>query len=103
MLRSNATLTILFALLLICSCANPASDKPKAVTTDAAPASSSPSTSPAAQSVKYSITPATSKIEFVGSKVTGSHNGSFEKFSGAIDFNGQPENSRVTKIGRAHV
>lgn len=93
MVRSSLLLTILSGLLLVCSCANPATDKPKAVTGEAAPISSS---SPAAQGEKYSITPDSSKIEFVGSKVTGSHNGSFKKFSGTIDFNGQPEKSRVS-------
>jgi polyisoprenoid-binding protein YceI len=72
------------------ACADPAADKPKAVTGEAAPAASAPV---AAQ--KYVINPASSKIEFVGSKVTGSHNGSFESFSGEIDYAGQPEQSRV--------
>ncbi|HKO96166.1 MAG TPA: YceI family protein [Pyrinomonadaceae bacterium] len=81
---------IIFALSLA-SCSNPASDKPKAVTSDAAPASSAP-----AQGVKYSITPENSKIEFVGSKVTGKHNGGFGKFSGTINYNGSPEKSSVT-------
>lgn len=36
-----------------------------------------------------------SKIEFVGYKVTGSHNGSFEKFSGEINYVGAPEKGRV--------
>jgi polyisoprenoid-binding protein YceI len=93
MFRSSAILTVLFALLLVCSCANPATDKPKAVTSEAAPVSAS---SPAVQGEKYSIAPDSSKIEFFASKVTGSHHGSFEKFLGAIDSNGQPESSRVT-------
>ncbi len=42
------------------------------------------------------ITPQNSKIEFIGSKVTGSHNGSFPKFSGQIDYAGAPEKSRVS-------
>ncbi len=91
MVRSSAILTVLLALSLVCSCANPASDKSKAVTSEAAPVSSSP----AVQGERYSITPASSKIEFHASKVTGSHRGSFEKFSGTIDFNGQPEKSKV--------
>lgn len=93
MIRSSALLTILFALLLVCSCANPADDKPKAVTSEAAPVSAA---SPAAPGEKYSITPQNSKIEFDASKVTGSHHGSFGKFSGAIDFNGQIQTSHVT-------
>jgi polyisoprenoid-binding protein YceI len=90
MTRLVKTLTIVLSLFLITSCANPASDKPRAVTNEAAPVSSSP-----AAGEKYSITPENSKIEFVGSKVTGSHNGSFKNFSGTIDYLGQPEKSRV--------
>ncbi|MGI8732170.1 MAG: YceI family protein [Pyrinomonadaceae bacterium] len=92
MFRSSLVLTTL-ALLFVCSCANPASDKPQAVTNEAAPVAASPV---AAQGERYLVTPKNSKIEFVGSKVTGSHTGSFEKFSGAIDFNGRPETSRVS-------
>jgi polyisoprenoid-binding protein YceI len=92
MARSTVILTILGTLLLVSSCANPASDKPKAVTGDAAPATAA---STAASAEKYLIKPDTSKIEFDASKVTGSHHGSFEKFSGVIDYAGQPEKSRV--------
>ena len=91
MFRSSAILTILFTALLVCSCSNPATNQPKAVTSDAAPTSSTTT-----GGEKYRITPETSKITFVGSKVTGSHNGSFEKFSGSIDYNGKPETSKVT-------
>ena len=94
MVRSSLILTILAALFVVSSCAtNPATDKPKAVTNDAAPVSSS---TPAGAVEKYLITSENSKITFVASKVTGSHHGSFEKFSGAIDYAGQPEKSHVT-------
>jgi polyisoprenoid-binding protein YceI len=90
MVRSKVILTILAALAFLSACANPAADKPQAVTSQAAPVASSD-----ARGEKYLITPDSSKIEFVGSKVTGSHHGAFAKFSGAIDYAGQPENSRV--------
>lgn len=92
MARSTVTLTILGTLLLVSSCANPASDKPKAVTSEAAPVSGA---SPSASVEKYLIKADTSKIEFDASKVTGSHHGSFEKFSGVIEYAGQPEKSHV--------
>lgn len=92
MARSSLVLSIFVALFVVSSCANPASDRPAAVTNEAAPVAAS---SPAVSAEKYLITPENSKIEFVGSKVTGSHNGSFRKFSGTIDFSGQPETSRV--------
>ncbi len=91
MTRIAKTLIIVLPLLLTAACANPAADQPKAVTNAAAPVSSAP-----VAGEKYSITPENSKIEFVGSKVTGSHNGSFGKFSGSLDHLGQPEKSRVT-------
>ena len=81
---------ILTTLILLASCSNPSSDKPRAVTTDAAPAAS-----PAVAGEKYVITPENSDIEFVGAKVTGKHDGSFEQFSGEINYAGQPEKSRV--------
>ena len=90
MTRLLKTLTIALPLLLAAACANPASDKPKAVTNEAAPVASAP-----VGGEKYLITSENSKIEFVGSKITRSHNGSFGKFSGAIDYLGQPEKSRV--------
>ena len=95
MARSSLILKIFVALFLVSSCANPASDKPAAVTNQAAPVTDS---SPAVQGEKYVITPDSSEVQFVGSKVTGSHNGSFKKFTGTIDFTGQPEKSRVSII-----
>ena len=85
-------LIITTALLIITACSNPASDKPQAVTNEAAPVAQ---TSPAAPGERYRITPETSQITFVASKVTGSHHGSFKKFSGVIGFNAQPETSSV--------
>jgi polyisoprenoid-binding protein YceI len=82
---------ILSALLLVVGCADPAADKSKAVTREAS--SASPQTNVAGE--KYSITPQNSKIEFVGSKVNGSHFGSFKQFSGTVEYAGQPEKSRV--------
>lgn len=93
MARSSLVLPVFTGLLLFSACTNPASDKPRAVTNEAAPVAAS---SPRAVGEKYLITSDNSRIEFVASKVTGSHNGSFKKFSGDIDFNGQPENSRVS-------
>ena len=83
-------LVIVATLLLVAACSNPASDQPRAVASNAAPAAS-----PAVAGEKYSITPENSDIEFIGAKVTGKHNGSFEKFSGEINYAGQPEKSRV--------
>jgi polyisoprenoid-binding protein YceI len=85
---------MIFSLLLLATtaCNDPASDTSKAVTGEAAKVAS-PQTG---AGTKYTITPPNSKVEFVGSKVTGSHNGSFEKFTGEIDYvNNDPTKSRV--------
>lgn len=88
----SLTLT-LSMLLLVAACANPADDKSKALT--GAPTSASPQT-PAGATQKYLITSQNSKVEFIGSKVTGSHNGSFKELTGSIDYAGTPEKSRVS-------
>ena len=92
MLRSRVALVAIAALLLLSACANPAADKPKAVVGEATNTSSA---SPVAGE-KYLITSENSKIEFIGAKVTGHHNGAFKKISGTIDYAGQIEKSRVS-------
>lgn len=80
--------------LLTFACANPAANKPKASVSNAAPETNS---SKPAGAETLTISPDNSKIDFVAAKVTRSHNGSFKKFSGAIDLvNGKPEDSRVS-------
>jgi polyisoprenoid-binding protein YceI len=83
MMRLSIKLTILSLLLFVAACHDPASDTSKAVTSEPAK-QASPQTAGGGQ--KYGITPQNSKIEFIGSKVTGSHNGSFEKFNGEVDY-----------------
>jgi polyisoprenoid-binding protein YceI len=92
MMRLSLSVTVLSLLLFVAACHNPASDTSKAVTSEPAAA-----TSPqAASGQRYVITPENSKVEFVGSKVTGSHNGSFQKFSGYINYvNNDPTKSHV--------
>ena len=91
-MRESFVITIISALLLLGGCNNPAADKSKAVTGEAQQVASPPT----AQGTKYAITPQNSKIEFVGSQVTGHHDGAFHDFSGQIDYAGAPENSRVS-------
>ena len=84
-------LMVLSGLVLVTACGNPATNKSQAVTGEATKATSTP----AAAGQTFPITPEHCKIEFVGSKVTGSHNGSFQKFSGDINYTGDPTTSRV--------
>ena len=92
-MRSGMTTLVLAALLLVAGCGNPATNKSRAVTGAAAQVSP---TQTAAGAQKFLIDPQHCKIEFIGSQVTGTHNGSFQKFSGEIDYTGNPETSRVS-------
>lgn len=92
-MRRRVLLMIVAGVMLVSACSDPAADKTKAVTGEAAKVASPAA---AAQGQKYLITTQNSKVEFVGSKVTGSHNGSFGDFSGQIDYAGTPEQSRVS-------
>src|ERR1700754_322609 len=86
------TMVALTALVLAVACGNPATNKSQAVTGEATQRSSPKP----AGAQNYSITPENSKVEFVGSKVTGSHNGSFQKFAGEIHYTGDVTTSHVT-------
>jgi polyisoprenoid-binding protein YceI len=99
-----ASLALATSLSLVQGCANPADDVAPAVVNEpkvqpippatkgveVPPASSevkaaSLSTAPAVSDAAIAITPANSKIEFIGSKVTGSHTGGFKSFSGSFE------------------
>ena len=92
-MRKSIVITILSSLIFLVACSNPAADKSKAVTSEA---SQTASPARAAQGQKYLITPQNSKVEFIGAKVTGHHNGSFGDFSGEIDDAGNVEQSHVS-------
>ena len=93
-MRKHASL-VLFMLLaaMFAGCSDPAANKPKATVGEAA--NDSKPTKTGAETVK--ISPENSKVEFVASKVTRSHNGSFKQFDGTIDLiNNSPEQSVVS-------
>ncbi len=90
-MRFGVIALVLSALTLVAACGNPATNKSQAVTGEATKVAS-PQT---AGGQKYSITPQNSKIEFIGSQVTGNHHGSFQQFSGEIDYTGDVTTSRV--------
>ena len=85
-------LWIVLALIALCACANPADGKPEA---KVAEPTGSPSAAAAAQGTVFKLG-ADSKIGFVGSKVTGSHEGGFNEFEGKIQIvDGDPTQSTV--------
>jgi polyisoprenoid-binding protein YceI len=89
-----ALLTLASFAFLAQGCANPADNKPHATVSEATQPSDASKT---AGAETLPITADNSKIEFVGSKVTGSHNGSFKQFSGTIELAKEGiDKSRVT-------
>lgn len=76
----RTTMTVLVVLPLLAACADPAADAPKAAVEEPAAPSE---TERAAEGEPYEIT-SESTLGFVGSKVTGSHEGGFESFSGTL-------------------
>lgn len=90
-MRMRIAITIISVSLLFVACSDPASDQTRAVTGEAAKVSPTQAVS----GQQYQITPQNSKIEWTGSKVTGSHNGAFQQFTGQVDYGGDPQRSRV--------
>tara|TARA_R110002096_G_scaffold24760_31_gene78077 strand:- start:3645 stop:4301 length:657 start_codon:yes stop_codon:yes gene_type:complete len=78
----SITLSSFVGFALVSCSPNPADDVAKAEVSDPVP-SSSEEASAAAEGTVYTLTPE-SKLEFVGSKVTGKHDGGFEKFTGSF-------------------
>jgi polyisoprenoid-binding protein YceI len=75
----------------LAACEDPAKDKPKATVSSASPATTHASTSvaaPAGPAETAALDAAASTVGFVGSKVTGKHEGKFEKITGSITLAG---------------
>lgn len=100
------SLVIIATSMFLAGCEDPAANKPRATIKNSANSSSNAvanvnataNTSTAAvKGDALPITPDTSKVEFIGSKVTGKHDGGFKQFTGTIDLvNGKAEESSVS-------
>lgn len=76
------TLTAVVPLLILIGCSkNPADNVPAA---DVKSASDAPKSASTDEGKSYAFGPANSTVDFVGSKVTGSHKGGFRKFAGEL-------------------
>jgi len=92
-MRKYFTIFALALTVSIAACADPAANKPKATVAES---SAEPAASKPAAAETLAITPSNSKIDFVASKVTRSHNGSFKQFKGSVEIvNNSVEQSRV--------
>lgn len=77
--------------------ADPAADKPAAVVADVAPPPADAAPAPAASAPRagWTLAAGESKVGFLASKVTKSHEGSFSDLTGGLDWSGRPEGSTV--------
>ncbi|XXX77470.1 YceI family protein [Sorangium sp. So ce134] len=75
-------------LLSLAGCEDPTKDKPKATVSSAAAPAQTQAAAPTGAAETFPIDAAASTIGFVGSKVTGKHEGKFEKISGSITLAG---------------
>jgi polyisoprenoid-binding protein YceI len=83
--------------LFLAACEDPAANKFKAQTSAPSSSSMNSNSTLTAAAVSLPISPENSKIEFVGSKVTGKHDGGFKTFLGSIELVGdKAEASRVS-------
>jgi polyisoprenoid-binding protein YceI len=83
-MKTKASLVLFAACVAIVGCSkNPAENVPAA---NVSPATNAAAPAPAPAAAKtYAFSPANSKIEFTGSKVTGKHDGGFNKFVGELN------------------
>jgi len=86
-------LVVLFALTTF-GCSDPAANKPKASVGNAASESGTAKTG----GETLTISPENSKVDFVASKVTRSHNGSFKQFAGTIDLIGNNAEQSIVQL-----
>ena len=72
-------------VILIIGCGNPANNVPKAaVSSDTNSEETAAAAAPAAAGRVFALSPKDGRIEFIGSKVTGSHKGGFTNFTGEL-------------------
>ena len=87
-MRRMLTMSVVLLAAAVSGCANPADDVEQAKVGAPVPV---PEPTPAASAASVAsgnslaLSPETSKIDFIGSKVTGSHNGGFKAFTGTVD------------------
>jgi polyisoprenoid-binding protein YceI len=117
--RNTMLAALAVATLALAACEDPAANAPKATVSSAKPVATTAATSkasaaatgtaaaaptgeapaaaaPAKPAGALDLSPTDSKVEWTGSKVTGKHDGKFEKFTGWIALEGdKPESAKI--------
>jgi polyisoprenoid-binding protein YceI len=96
-LLASAALALGLATSALTGCEDPAKGKAKATASEpVATTSQSATTAPTKAAAKFTFDQASSKVTWVGSKVTGKHDGGFSTFKGTVDLpDGTPEKGKV--------
>lgn len=81
-MKLTAPLTGLAPLILLLGCSNPADNVPRADVNSATNSKTSVAKAPVTGDRTFTFGPGSSTIDFIGSKVTGSHSGGFKNFAG---------------------
>lgn len=96
---AGAALAVSMASVALAGCDDPSKNVSKATTSEPAATTTKPSAAAALAAqgaVKYAFDQGASKVTWVGSKVTGKHDGAFGTFKGTVDVvDGSPEKSKV--------
>jgi polyisoprenoid-binding protein YceI len=97
---AGAVVALSMATVAVTGCDDPAKNKSKATTSEPVATATSLSATGAGAAavgaVKYGFDQGASKVTWVGSKVTGKHDGGFGTFKGTVDVvDGAPEKSKV--------
>ena len=79
-----SSIATLFALLILVGCSDPADKVHKSAASDPAKLEPARDATPPATTSKEYVVRGSSTIRFVGSKVTGKHDGGFKNFAGTI-------------------
>lgn len=83
---------------LLAACDNPAKDAQQAETSDPEPKPSGAGEAESAVGAEARIVGAESKVEFVGSKVTGSHEGGFREVTGLVRLSADGKGVEYAKV-----
>jgi polyisoprenoid-binding protein YceI len=85
-------------MLSLAACEDPTAGKPRATVSSAAPAAQTQAAAaPTGAMETLAVDPAASSVGFLGSKVTGKHEGKFEKVTGSITLaGGKAEGGKIT-------
>jgi len=97
-LSRAAALAVAILAIGSTGCEDPAAQKPRATVGSAKPTTSAtPDRKATGQAIKLEIDAAQSKVEWVGSKVTGKHDGGFKTISGSVESkDGKIEGGKVS-------